>query len=245
MEPFIIFLGFVIFYHVSEGALAFIYNRDDFSMGSFLFSREYLIAMGCACLEYWLERAFCPGLKSGAMCSICSITGILMVVTGELMRKTAMITARRNFTHSIKHTRRADHRLVTEGIYRYIRHPGYLGWFIWSVGTQVLLCNPICIPAFTYVSWSFFATRIPYPSCPCYTPFIPKSFLPSLHLPRRIYLVSYIVFLVFSLCMHFYLFPMSNIQYRSCPHCPYVLAVLFPFVLVILCAHIAYSSCCV
>jgi hypothetical protein len=31
---------------------------------------------------------------------------------------------------------------------RHIRHPGYLGWFIWALGTQVLLCNPISCTAF-------------------------------------------------------------------------------------------------
>jgi len=33
--------------------------------------------------------------------------------------------------------------------HRWIRHPAYCGWLIWSVGTQVLLVNPVCILAFT------------------------------------------------------------------------------------------------
>jgi len=41
--------------------------------------------------------------------------------------------------------------------YRYVRHPGYLGWLIWAVGTQVLLTNPVCTLLFAYlvraVSW--------------------------------------------------------------------------------------------
>lgn len=40
--------------------------------------------------------------------------------------------------------------LVTRGVYRLCRHPGYLGWYAWAVGTQLLLCNPICTPAFAY-----------------------------------------------------------------------------------------------
>ena len=31
---------------------------------------------------------------------------------------------------------------------RWIRHPAYCGWLIWSVGTQVLLVNPICAVIF-------------------------------------------------------------------------------------------------
>lgn len=45
---------------------------------------------------------------------------------------------------------------------RVFRHPSYVGWFYWSVGTQVILCNPICIGLYAYASWSFFKDRIPY-----------------------------------------------------------------------------------
>lgn len=34
---------------------------------------------------------------------------------------------------------------------RYVRHPGYLGWLLWAVGTQVLLCNPVTTIAFAVV----------------------------------------------------------------------------------------------
>ena len=34
---------------------------------------------------------------------------------------------------------------------RYIRHPGYLGWFVWAVAGQLLLANPVCAVAFAYV----------------------------------------------------------------------------------------------
>lgn len=42
------------------------------------------------------------------------------------------------------------------------RHPGYLGWFLWSVGTQILLLNPLSTPLFAVLSWRFFSSRIPY-----------------------------------------------------------------------------------
>ena len=43
-----------------------------------------------------------------------------------------------------------------------LRHPAYFGWFYWSIGTQLLLCNPICCVAYGVASWSFFRKRIPY-----------------------------------------------------------------------------------
>ena len=34
---------------------------------------------------------------------------------------------------------------------RQMRHPGYFGWIVWAVGTQVLLLNPICSILFAIV----------------------------------------------------------------------------------------------
>lgn len=34
---------------------------------------------------------------------------------------------------------------------RLVRHPGYMGWFIWSLATQLLLVNPICGLAYAYM----------------------------------------------------------------------------------------------
>ncbi|CAI6005052.1 unnamed protein product [Closterium sp. NIES-65] len=45
----------------------------------------------------------------------------------------------------------------------WVRHPGYTGWFMWSIATQLLLVNPLCTLAFALVSWRFFAARIPHP----------------------------------------------------------------------------------
>lgn len=85
-----------------------------------------------------------------------------MVVVGEGLRKAAMHTAGSNFSHQIAFKKADDHQLVTRGVYRLSRHPSYTGWFVWAVGTQVLLCNPLSIVAYTYASWSFFADRIEF-----------------------------------------------------------------------------------
>lgn len=41
--------------------------------------------------------------------------------------------------------------LVHAVVSRYMRHPGYLGFFLWCVGTQLLLVNPVCCVVFTLV----------------------------------------------------------------------------------------------
>ena len=40
------------------------------------------------------------------------------------------------------------------------RHPSYAGWFWWSIGTQLLLCNPVCTLVYAAASYRFFAGRI-------------------------------------------------------------------------------------
>ena len=54
------------------------------------------------------------------------------------------------------------HRLVTTGVYSVLRHPSYCGWFWWSLGTQVLLANPVCFALYALLSWRFFRDRIPF-----------------------------------------------------------------------------------
>lgn len=69
--------------------------------------------------------------------------GLTLVIFGEALRKAGILTARHNFTHVVQLTRRPQHTLVTHGVYAYVRHPGYLGWFIWAVSTQAR-CRSSC-----------------------------------------------------------------------------------------------------
>jgi protein-S-isoprenylcysteine O-methyltransferase len=54
-----------------------------------------------------------------------------------------MFTAQANFTHQIAETKEKNHKLVKSGIYACLRHPSYCGFYWWSVGTQILLMNPL------------------------------------------------------------------------------------------------------
>lgn len=153
------FLASLATYHVSEYAIAWAYNRPLLSRDSWLLSTPYCVAMLAGCAEYALELAL--GFDASRRLESVRLLGLAMVVAGDALRKTAEITARHNFTHKIMTRRRAEHVVVRRGVYRHVRHPGYLGWFVWSVGTQVLLCNPACVVAFTVAAWRFFADRIP------------------------------------------------------------------------------------
>lgn len=150
----------IIFFHISEYILAIaIHGKMNVTLKSLLVSKHYLLAMICSTLEYIVEIYFFPGLKEHWWISD---VGFALVVIGEIIRKLAIVTAGRAFTHLIKRYHEDHHKLVTRGIYRYIRHPGYCGFFIWSVGTQIMLCNPLSMLAFALVVFRFFQQRIPY-----------------------------------------------------------------------------------
>uniref|UniRef100_A0A7N0VFU7 Protein-S-isoprenylcysteine O-methyltransferase n=1 Tax=Kalanchoe fedtschenkoi TaxID=63787 RepID=A0A7N0VFU7_KALFE len=150
----------IIFFHGSEFILAVVHHgRSNVTLESLLISKHYVLAMLFSLAEYVIELYFFPGLKSYWWISN---SGLVMVVIGEILRKLAIVTAGKAFTHLIKRRREQHHNLVTHGVYKFVRHPGYTGFLVWSVGTQVMLCNPISTAVFLVVVWQFFATRIPY-----------------------------------------------------------------------------------
>merc|ERR1740123_2781739 len=113
-----------------------------------------------ALAEHWAERglwAMAPAAVQGAVLSL----GFLLGMLGWGLRALALFTAKSNFTHLVAHRKQAGHALVTGGVYALCRHPSYVGWFLWSISTQLILGNPICFIAYTAVSWLFFARRIP------------------------------------------------------------------------------------
>ena len=135
------------------------YRTGIVSSHSFLLnhSQAYHMAFVCAIVEYFVERTFFSWKTSLPIV----YTGAVLSVVGLLIRFFALITAEASFTHQVQSKKRSDHTLITGGIYSIFRHPGYFGWFWWTIGSQVLLCNPICILGFAYQAWQFFADRIP------------------------------------------------------------------------------------
>ena len=155
------FAGALGAFHASELAYAAAFTPHDFGWHSLLLSPPYAVAMALAVAEEAVWAWAAPGLKaSGTVTDAVVAVGLGMVVVGELLRKGALLSARGNFTHTIQHTRRKGHVLVTSGFYRLCRHPGYLGWWIWAVGTQVLLLNPACSLLFHLLSRQFFSARV-------------------------------------------------------------------------------------
>ncbi|XP_039129963.1 probable protein-S-isoprenylcysteine O-methyltransferase isoform X2 [Dioscorea cayenensis subsp. rotundata] len=135
---------------------AFGLKKTDFR--ALMMDLEYVIMIACAFVEYTIELAIFPALKNQWL----SKAGLVMVLVGEAIRKISILTAGRAFTHTIRTHHEDHHKLITHGIYKFMRHPGYCGYFITAAGTQVLLCNPICIVPIVVGTWQFFSSRIQY-----------------------------------------------------------------------------------
>jgi protein-S-isoprenylcysteine O-methyltransferase len=140
-------------------------NRDDeLSNNSFVVNHSlaYTAAALASWIEFWTETWLDHyGLLPFNKESFWQVGFVIMVV-GNAIRFHGMTYCGKNFSHLVMTERREGHQLVTTGIYALLRHPAYFGWFYWSVGTQILLGNPLCTIAYALASWRFFANRIPF-----------------------------------------------------------------------------------
>ncbi|KAM7357347.1 isoprenylcysteine carboxylmethyltransferase ste14 [Cochliomyia hominivorax] len=150
---------FMAFFHYSEFLAIAWCNPKSLTVDSFILNHSwaYGLAAAASWLEFVLEVYFLPNFKDYYYLWL---LGVVLCIFGEVVRKTAMITASNSFTHLVQYEKADDHKLITHGIYAYSRHPSYVGWFWWSIGTQFILMNPFCILAYTAASWKFFHDRI-------------------------------------------------------------------------------------
>uniref|UniRef100_A0A2N9IHR2 Protein-S-isoprenylcysteine O-methyltransferase n=1 Tax=Fagus sylvatica TaxID=28930 RepID=A0A2N9IHR2_FAGSY len=112
----------------------FIHGTSNVTLKSLLISKNYLAAMIFSLLEYFIEIVLFPGLKEHWWVSN---LGLAVVIVGEIIRKTAIITAGQSFTHLIRISHEEHHKLITHGIYRCVRHP-VLDTVVSSSGQLVL-----------------------------------------------------------------------------------------------------------
>ena len=164
----ILFLISLALYHVSEVLLVYYYEPEELNFSSFLISLPYVTALFIGLVEYIVTWYLYPSFKH-YLCRVFFLIAIPLLVVGEVLRKAAWITARASFTHRIKVVKRPQHMLITHGVYAFCRHPGYLGWFIWAIATQLLLANLFSVIGFAVAAWRFFSVRIPIEEYYCVT----------------------------------------------------------------------------
>jgi protein-S-isoprenylcysteine O-methyltransferase len=169
---FLYFTSLSVF-HSLEFVLTSLSHPHTLSFSSFLLnhSREFHYATLAAIGEFIIEFTLFPNFKQfhidtssifSSLISLSPLFGLLLLFVGQLIRSMAMYQCGSNFTHLIADSRLPSHSLVTSGIYAYLRHPSYTGWFLWSLGTQLLAKNFLCFFGYFYVAWKFFRARIVY-----------------------------------------------------------------------------------
>lgn len=130
------------------GGIAFLLTNNGTS---------YHLAHTTALIEALVEFYFFPNLKRTAWWTY---LGLALMLLGQSIRTLGMAHCGRSFSHYVKTRHETGHVLVTDGIYKFLRHPSYCGYFWWAVGTQLMLGNPLCTVAFAVVLWKFFKDRI-------------------------------------------------------------------------------------
>lgn len=149
-------------FHFLEFWVTAKYNPTRVHTDSFIINNgsAYAVAHSFALIEVTVEYFLFPNFKMSYFPIKC--IGFILIIVGQLTRTIAMRTAGRSFNHLVQVKRADDHQLITSGIYSYLRHPSYFGFFWWAIGTQLLLTNPLSLAAFAIVLYKFFDERIAY-----------------------------------------------------------------------------------
>lgn len=160
---FSLFVISLCVYHASEYLFVCCYHYQEMTYNSFLInqSMEYGIAMGISFLEFVVELYLFGHYKQNILPTMCiAFVGMCLMFIGQGFRIMAEFTAQSNFHHLVQYEKREEHKLITHGVYKLVRHPGYFGWFLWSVGSQIMLCNPVSIVLFIIAAQKFFGPRV-------------------------------------------------------------------------------------
>ncbi|MCJ1473225.1 hypothetical protein MMC13_001876, partial [Lambiella insularis] len=159
------FLTTLSLFHFLEYYITATYNPPAATAEAFLLSQNgfwYNAAHSSAFMECIIWHTFWPNfhLISQRFHYPLLALGLSLVVAGQATRTAAMMQAGENFNHTVQHAKKNGHELVTNGVYAYLRHPSYFGFFWWGLGTQLVLGNRICLAAYAVVLWMFFRSRI-------------------------------------------------------------------------------------
>jgi protein-S-isoprenylcysteine O-methyltransferase len=156
------FVGTLCVFHFLEFYITAEYNTPLAYIASFLLTNgdRYRQAHTMALVETVITSYFFPTWQSRVNSPPIIALGLIMVAVGQAVRSIAMKQAGTNFNHQVQSRKNEGHELVTTGLYSYLRHPSYFGFFWWGLGTQVILGNTVSFVVYAGVLWYFFYKRI-------------------------------------------------------------------------------------
>lgn len=102
-------------------------------------------AIFVTCLQYFW---FGPTLHQS---SVIRVLGLLLAISGMVIRSVSMKTLGNRYTMVV--SIREGHEIVNKGVYKYVRHPGYLGQYLFLLGFVLFLPSTwgLCF----YFFWCF------------------------------------------------------------------------------------------
>jgi protein-S-isoprenylcysteine O-methyltransferase len=129
-------------------------SRDKFTS---IFS--YLVIGVAFVLTFnFFGRGFLLPAYGAAIKIVLSLAGLVVAIVAMGFRYAAKKELGKYFT--VKLNIFADHKLVTTGLYRRIRHPAYLGLLLWLLSVPLLLAYPFGLVTFFLPPALFFIVRI-------------------------------------------------------------------------------------
>lgn len=160
LYQWLVYIIVLCVFHLSEFFVTAIWNPSVLTARCFMLdhSKAYTVAMLTSVAEFIIRFLLYPSKSSVYV----SVIGLMFVSVGQFFRSLAMITCAESFNHYIQCSKKQSHKLVTHGVYRYFRHPSYVGFYYWSVGSQLVLGNIFTSIAYAIASWVFFNRRIPF-----------------------------------------------------------------------------------
>ena len=135
----VIIIVLSIVYGLFELIMSLYQNRQKRIVKSGDRKSLWILTIGIT-LGYWLSFMI-GAIKIGRIqpWNLFFVMGMVFVFVGLIVRVTSIITLKRHFTYTV--TTIANHELIEKGLYKWIRHPGYLGQLMIFVGIAASLSN--------------------------------------------------------------------------------------------------------
>lgn len=153
-----LYIAAIATFHLLEFVSVWLWRRQQLSAQSFALNGVgHIVALTIGLVEHGARGvALGPMAWDGPLIAL----GLTTMSFGLLVRLWAMRTAGHFFNHTMQTSLGTAHRLVDGGPYRWLRHPSYVGFYWFSLGTQVLLGNPVSLLLYVGLLARFFRGRV-------------------------------------------------------------------------------------